>query len=951
MALKTGANPEVVSDTPERAMSGRITGTDEGPTGSDTESLLPNARPGGGDGGITGAHVTVITAQSPRRLSKGFRLDGDDLVKLPGGNLVSGSIEYGTIATLADLSRLLKSLTPAQALIYGKPRNSAQRLITRKAFAAAGHSEGVTTRTKEAFTWPSGAGVLMLDYDPCADGVALDRDDLVGKIRTAVPGLASAAMLWWPSASSCIYAGAQELRGVKGQRLYIIVTDATDIPRAGKVLVDRLWLSGHGHIEISGSGAMLERTLIDASVWQPSRLDFAGGADCGPGLEQRRGDPAIIEGTAERLDTRAALPALGSDELARLAQIKADAKRAAASEAERAKEKWVEERVQEMLAPETCIDPEARRAAAGSARQALERGVLGGDFLVPVEVHGEVEMVAVAALLDDRDRYHGALTRDPVEPDYDGGRLVGRLFLMQAGPVLHSFAHGGRTYKLHRAPARVELVKGHTAEAATATIDLLRHDPVTFDFGGQLVVADNGRLHPLCEHGLAHHLGTVTQFWKARPSGDGMKPVDCDPPAALLKQILAHGERRQLKPLEAVITGPTIRLDGTLLSEPGYDSVTRLLFDPVGEEVPVVPLQPNQNEAAEALERLLEPFRSFPFVDAAARGALLAALLTAAVRPILPTAPAFAFDAPIQGSGKTLLASCVGALTNGRTPDIWPHTQGRDDEEVRKRLFTALRTGSRALVWDNVTGVMDSASMAAFITSEAIVDRVLGRSESIRIPNRALLILTGNNLSLAGDLPRRVITCRIDPQTDEPFARQFGLDPLAHTLDNRIEMLAAACTLIRARFTHLDTPALGRLASFEAWDHLVRQTVVWANRVLRPGAFGDPMDLVRAAQAADPAADALFALLAALHECFGREEFSAKDVMRQMGRDFSQTPIQIAVADLAGDRAVRSARSLGRVLQFREGRIVNGLRLTSRQDSSAGARIYRVSRTDETPNG
>jgi len=55
-------------------------------------------------------------------------------------------------------------------------------------------------------------------------------------------------------------------------------------------------------------------------------------------------------------------------------------------------------------------------------------------------------------------------------------------------------------------------------------------------------------------------------------------------------------------------------------------------------------------------------------------------------------------------------------------------------------------TAPKALVWDNVTGVFDSASMAAFITADAMVDRILGKSEAIRIPNRALLILTGRVL-------------------------------------------------------------------------------------------------------------------------------------------------------------------------------------------------------------
>ena len=898
------------------------------------------------------ATLSIITAIKPTRLSKGYSLGANgDLLKSPGGNLSQGKVETRDLVTLADFAAILQTLTPAQALVYGVPINAAARVMTRKAFADAGKPAGATTRTNDAFAWPQGPGVLMLDYDPAATGDPLGLDGLVQTIRTAAPGLADAGLLWWPSASSCIWHGETELRGIIGQRLYMLVQDAADIPRAGKALVDRLWLVGHGHIEISASGAMLERTLVDASVWQSSRLDFAGGAACGRDLEQRRGDPVIVEGQAEPIDTRAALPDLTPEERERLATIKFEAKGASQSEAEGVKEAWIDARVLEIVAPEDRGDPEAIKQAEGIARRALESGVLAGDFVVMVERDGKVEPVKVGDLLDNRDRWHGCLTRDPLEPGYDGARLVGRLFLLQARPTLYSFAHGGKTYRLHRAPARVEIVKGHTAEAAAATIDLLRRDPVAYDFGGQLALADGGRVHPLCEFALAHHLGHVTQFWKMVRQGDATVPADCDPPAGLLKQIIAQGERRKLKPLDGVITGPTIRLDGSVLDAPGYDAATRLLFDPMGEDVPEVPMRPTLDQARDALDLLMHPFQTFPFVDANARGAMLAAILSAAVRPVLPTSPAFAFDAPIQGSGKSLLATCIGAMLENRAPNIWPHTAGQNDDEIRKRLFAALLSGAKTLIWDNVVGTFDSASMAAFITAPTWIDRILGKSEAPSIPNRALLILTGNNMSLAGDLPRRVIICRIDPETNQPFARQFDLHPLQWVLEHRAAMLAAACILIRARFTHMADAAPGRLASFEAWDDLVRQTVCWADMALRPGAFGDPMDLVREAQAADPESDALFSLLDALRDQFGGAEFTAKEVQVQAKASMIQSPLELALLDLAGDRALVSVKTLGRVLKFREGRIVHGLRLTGRQDTKTGARSYRVQKVAPENSG
>ena len=73
--------------------------------------------------------------------------------------------------------------------------------MTRKAFELAGKPAGATTRTNDGFAWPDGLSVLMLDYDPPAGGDALGRGALVRSIREAAPGLADAAMLWWPSAS------------------------------------------------------------------------------------------------------------------------------------------------------------------------------------------------------------------------------------------------------------------------------------------------------------------------------------------------------------------------------------------------------------------------------------------------------------------------------------------------------------------------------------------------------------------------------------------------------------------------------------------------------------------------------------------------------------------------------------------------------------------------------
>ncbi len=243
------------------------------------------------------ALLTVVTASVPKDLSKGYYLDKGVPQKRPGGVLIRGHAKVFGIGCLEDLKTVLTVLRPQQALIYGVPKeHSSIRLMSSEEWHKKGCPSDAITRTKEHFEWPAGPGIMMLDYDPGVGEQVLSRDDIVRIIREVVPGLKKVPMLWLPSASSHIVNSntGKDLTGLKGQRLYFIVDNARDIPRAGKALVEAFWAAGYGRIEISKASSLLERTIVDASVWQPNRLDFAAGATCEPPLFQDRGEPIII---------------------------------------------------------------------------------------------------------------------------------------------------------------------------------------------------------------------------------------------------------------------------------------------------------------------------------------------------------------------------------------------------------------------------------------------------------------------------------------------------------------------------------------------------------------------------------------------------------------------------------------------------------------------------------
>jgi hypothetical protein len=759
--------------------------------------------------------ITIITSRKP--LTKTFSINANgEVVKKPGGVMSEGHAETVTIKNAKNFCDLLVKLKPNQALCYGTAGHEEIKLITKRKFEEHGKPVGYIPRTREHFHFAKQPGIMMLDYDPAKESdVVLSPDELRGKLIEAAPALKDALLVMCESASSNIFNSetSEQINGIRGQRIYIFVQDASDIPRAGRALFNRLFQAGLGCYEVSKSGQLLERSIIDSSVWQPERLDFAAGAHCIAPLEQRRGKPHIIDG--EVIDTSKALPDLTEDEQASLETIKYELKAEVQHEVEEATAAFIKK-----MAPQMASDN-----GKDTARRAVENQVLMGDYPLILE---NGQSVSVAQVLDDPGKYHSALTYDPLEPDYQNGKLVGKLYLIGGRPILHSFAHGSRTYKLLRQPRQLRHNNGDTFGTVQRVLDLAREMPDIFDYGDILVMVIDGKFVQLDEHRLAHYLGGIFQFYLLRQDKDGNNfPVFIDPPVPTIKQILALSNQRQLKKLKTVITAPVITPDGYIVNKPGYCTRTQLFLD--NSEVPPLPDRVDDQMVKAAVERLLKPFETFPFVGKLDKSVFICSLITAILRPVLPTAPAFAFDAPIQGSGKSLLAACLSALSTSDNPSVASHAQGRDDEETRKRIFSYLLNGSRTLVWDNVVGVFDSASIAALLTSPVYSDRILGKNAVSTLPNRLLFLMTGNNLTLAGDLARRVLKVRIDPKTERPYAREFELDPLEHVKANRQQMAVDVITIVRGWYGSTEQmcseTAPGRMASFETWDDMVRQPV------------------------------------------------------------------------------------------------------------------------------
>lgn len=300
----------------------------------------------------------------------------------------------------------------------------------------------------------------------------------------------------------------------------------------------------------------------------------------------------------------------------------------------------------------------------------------------------------------------------------------------------------------------------------------------------------------------------------------GLQPTH--PPQVVIEDLMAL--EKPLPVIRGLIGAPVFAADGSLVTKPGYQAETGLFYHPVGEAVPAVPAAPDATDLLRARQIIGQDWLpDFPFIDDASRAHVIALPLTVLARELIDgPAPLFAFDAPSAGTGKTLLTGSCGLIVSGAQPPVM--TETRDNEELRKRLTSLLITGPALVLVDNVKHKLDSGTFAALLTSTEWQDRVLGKSEAIQLPNRAVWSVTGNNLSLSEEILRRTVWIRIDAKVDRPWERRSFRHPdlLVWVRRHRHELLWALLVLAQnwvARGCPVWTGA--PLASYESWSRVV----------------------------------------------------------------------------------------------------------------------------------
>jgi len=321
---------------------------------------------------------------------------------------------------------------------------------------------------------------------------------------------------------------------------------------------------------------------------------------------------------------------------------------------------------------------------------------------------------------------------------------------------------------------------------------------------------------------LRHILARTAYWYKVTDS----REEPALPPMWCVKDMLVDPDA-PLPYLSRIVSFPLFASDGTLHFAPGYHASTRCYYEPQnGLKIPKISQKPTGGEIERARERIVDLLWDFPFTSESEKAHAIALLILPFVRYLIAGAtPVHLFEAPLPGSGKTLCAQALTYPALGAPVSSMP--EGRNEEEYRKRITSVLLNGPTFVLLDNVTGKLESGAFSSAITSSIWEDRILGKSQIVRLPISCGWIVTANNPSLSSELTRRTVRIRLDPKMDRPWTRDpknFRHPELLNwARENRGELIWAALTMAQAWIAEGCPEPEGTIAlgMFEGWSRVM----------------------------------------------------------------------------------------------------------------------------------
>ena len=470
---------------------------------------------------------------------------------------------------------------------------------------------------------------------------------------------------------------------------------------------------------------------------------------------------------------------------------------------------------------------------------------------------------------------------------------------------------------------------------ATEAIEVLASCDEIYTRNNMLVhVVDQSIIKPVRPARLAELLARSAQWMKSNQG----RLESCGPPPWLIDTVFARESWPDLRALAGIVGAPCLRPDGSVLDTAGFDSATGLML--ASPLLVNVPNRPTGAETAAALELLEEVLCDFPFEAPEHRSVALAAILSPFARTMHggPT-PLFLFDATTPASGKGLLAAVVAIIGLGRRPPVMTPS---DPDEERKRIIALAMMGASMVLLDEYER-LDSPALRSALTEGRASGRPLGTNDFVDLDFTPVWMAAANNIAVLGDMPRRVLPCRLAPIEERPEERGgFKHDPLGRWVtENRGRLVGAALTVLRAYIVAgCPKQSITSFGSFEGWSDLVRSAIVWV---------GAPDPLLAQRLSAVSGDDRVEALKVSLREWWdvqGAKPLALGEVEMGGAGRFSELARMLAIIASEKDGKM-DKRKVGQFMRRFRGRAIDGFRLESTGHGRYG-QLWVLRKADDT---
>ncbi len=272
------------------------------------------------------------------------------------------------------------------------------------------------------------------------------------------------------------------------------------------------------------------------------------------------------------------------------------------------------------------------------------------------------------------------------------------------------------------------------------------------------------KLTPVDRACLLYEIERAACFVRSDKYGD---IYNVSPPEIVASDILNHLDFPDFPKLETIVTAPCVTKKGRTITNAGYDKETGIFY------FQDKPLKITQVESVTKSKQIIDDVLvDFPFTtEADKENAISLMLLPFVLEMIDDVTPFHFFTAPVQRSGKTLLAKIIASVFNPMV-SIQSAPEGKDaEEEWRKKITASLMNPNPHVFIDNVKGIISSSALEGALTSRVWTARLLGSNREATMRTNKVWIATGNNAELSTDMTGRTIEIRIDPNMEDPSAR------------------------------------------------------------------------------------------------------------------------------------------------------------------------------------